>query len=178
MKNKYSIGDRVSILNEAMQGEILSIGPKGILVLRDDEFEEYFEANELVPVPPADFGLPSFHPDQIKRIVSEKEKSSRKISSRKHQDPDCWKIDLHLHELLPNSTGMSNYEIVQFQLGKCEKFIEKAIRQKVPKLIIVHGVGQGVLREEVHRLLKVYGVREYYDADYQEFGWGATEVIL
>jgi len=40
-------------------------------------------------------------------------------------------------------------------------------------------VGEGVLKYELHRLLKEYeGQLKFYDADYQKYGIGATEVYL
>ncbi len=45
--------------------------------------------------------------------------------------------------------------------------------------MFIHGVGEGVLRYELHRLLKEYeGQLKFYDADYQKYGIGATAVHL
>ena len=52
---------------------------------------------------------------------------------------------------------------------------EKAIKNNVRKLVVIHGKGEGVLKEEVRKLLKKFPV-EVMDADYQIYGLGATEV--
>ena len=70
---------------------------------------------------------------------------------------------------------MSNYEIVQIQIRHCEFTIEKAIKNNVSRLVVIHGKGEGVLKEEVRQLLKKYQV-EAKDADYRNYGFGATEV--
>ena len=47
------------------------------------------------------------------------------------------------------------------------------INNNSPKLTIVHGIGTGRLKEEVHRILKDYGLRYYLSQD-----GGATEVMF
>ncbi|MEX0273541.1 MAG: Smr/MutS family protein, partial [Flavobacteriaceae bacterium] len=44
--------------------------------------------------------------------------------------------------------------------------------------VFIHGVGEGVLREELQYLFRRYDNVEYYDADYQQYGLGATEVYI
>ena len=46
------------------------------------------------------------------------------------------------------------------------------------KLIIIHGVGEGVLKDEVRLFLSKKEGIEYFDADYREYGKGATAVEL
>ena len=48
---------------------------------------------------------------------------------------------------------MDNFEIVQLQLNKCHKNIEKAINSDISRIEIVHGIGEGVLKNEVHKIL-------------------------
>lgn len=176
-KVKLKIGDRVSFLNEKMAGEVLGLKADEILVLRDDDFEEWTPANELIPERDLDPGY-ILSKNELNSILNQKELSSQSKSSKKHQNPDCWTIDLHIEELVDHHEQLSNYEIVQIQLNKCQQFIEKAIRNNIERLIIVHGVGQGVLREEVIKMLRMYEPKQVYDANYHTYGWGATEVIL
>ena len=47
------------------------------------------------------------------------------------------------------------------------------------KIVVIHGVGEGVLRHEIRKELDIYHPYfEYYDASYDQFGYGATEIRL
>jgi dsDNA-specific endonuclease/ATPase MutS2 len=72
---------------------------------------------------------------------------------------------------------MSNHEIVSLQLQKCEDVIHNALKAKIRKLVIIHGKGQGVLRQEVHQLLQSFRL-DYKDADYLKYSGGATDVFF
>jgi len=44
--------------------------------------------------------------------------------------------------------------------------------------VFIHGIGEGVLKAELEYLFRRYGNLKYYDADYQKYGRGATEVYI
>jgi len=88
-------------------------------------------------------------------------------------------VDLHIEKITDNYKGLSNYEIVQLQLKEFEKWYEIAVAHMQPNLVVIHGVGKGVLRDEIHNLLKtrkeVKNFVNQYDA---RFGYGATEIFF
>jgi dsDNA-specific endonuclease/ATPase MutS2 len=45
-------------------------------------------------------------------------------------------------------------------------------------MVFIHGVGEGVLRQELETLLGRYSNVQFYDADYKSYGIGATEVRI
>ena len=55
--------------------------------------------------------------------------------------------DLHIG-MVKNHRNLSNYEIIQIQIRHCEFTIEKAINNNVSKLIVIHGIGEGVLEKK------------------------------
>jgi hypothetical protein len=87
-------------------------------------------------------------------------------------------IDLHIEELMDQYSGMSNFEIVQVQLNAFQKALDKAINQHCRKLIVIHGVGNGRLKQEVRALLSSQTKFRFYDASYAKYGFGATEIDL
>ena len=52
------------------------------------------------------------------------------------------------------------------------------LSKKIQRIVFIHGVGEGVLKLEMEYVLKRYEDLTYYDADYQKYGFGATEVCL
>jgi dsDNA-specific endonuclease/ATPase MutS2 len=97
---------------------------------------------------------------------------------KKAEDNSVAEVDLHLHELVDDERNLSDGEKLEFQLRYFERALEGAIRDGKRKLIVIHGVGEGVLREEVRRMLQYYDTVQFQDADMRRFGAGATEVII
>lgn len=88
-------------------------------------------------------------------------------------------IDLHIEKIIDNKAGMSNFEILQIQLNYFEKYYRLAVDAMQPKLIVIHGVGSGKLREEVHlRLKNRKEVKSYTNQYHANFGFGATEIYF
>jgi hypothetical protein len=85
-------------------------------------------------------------------------------------------VDLHIHELVERYKHLSNHEIVGIQLRHFKDALEGARMAKVRKLIVIHGVGKGVLRAEIRKELSQTERCAYEDANYLDYGFGATEV--
>ena len=88
-------------------------------------------------------------------------------------------IDLHAHELLDTTAGMSNSEILNYQLDVFRKTLEEYKNKKGQKIVFIHGKGDGVLRKSILQELKYkYKNYESQDASFREYGFGATMVII
>lgn len=89
-------------------------------------------------------------------------------------------IDLHIEQLVSEYQGMSNLQKLQAQLLACEQAVMDAYHAQMPSVIIIHGIGAGKLKEEVHTLLKGMRrqVRQFENKYSQKYGFGATEVFL
>ena len=115
---------------------------------------------------------------QLAESIIEKKDTLHKPLPKQILQEQEREIDLHIEELLDNYSGMSNFEIVQFQLNYFQKKLDEAIVSRMKKLIIIHGVGNGKLKNEVHKILLTYQGIRYFDASYQKYGYGATEVVI
>jgi dsDNA-specific endonuclease/ATPase MutS2 len=73
---------------------------------------------------------------------------------------------------------MSNYDILTLQMDTAKRQLDFAIRNRMPKLVFIHGVGEGVLKAELDFLLGRYVGISFQDANYQKYGLGATEVYI
>lgn len=117
--------------------------------------------------------------DDFKKLVQEKEVKPPIEKPVQKRTEDIVEIDLHINELMDNSSGLSNAEILEIQKEKVESEMRLAIQTGVKKIVFIHGVGQGVLKQEVINLLKTKFKKYYFqDASFKEYGYGATMVIL
>ncbi len=86
-------------------------------------------------------------------------------------------IDLHIEKLTPHSFSMTNSQILQLQLDTFDKKLDDALVGNFPEVTFIHGVGNGVLRNEIHKRLSKHPHVEYFqDAQKEKFGYGATLV--
>ena len=166
---KFKVGDIIVFKHEKQCGTILKIVNGKLLVKNSDGFEEIVSSNDIilydentdkVSAYGIDFDIKD---DQIKKI---KTKTNQRFSK-------VLKIDLHIELIIDYYKELENHEIVNIQLKKCESEIRKAMNTRIEKIIIVHGIGVGTLKKEVHQLLDRYYFRYYTSQD-----GGSTEVML
>ena len=86
-------------------------------------------------------------------------------------------INLHIEELIDDYSRMSNAQIIQIQLRHFQKALDTAQNNSCRKLIVIHGVGNGRLKQEVRTILSDENLR-FHDASFSKYGFGATEVII
>lgn len=180
---KYQVGQQIVFLHEAGGGIIKSILENGKIMVEDqDGFDRQFLFSELAPVYSQDYAISE---EDIRGINEDETFSTAKhhvsrgelTGSRKAID--VWELDLHIEEITDSHSGWSNTDIVRKQLMELRTFVQKAKSKRIRKLIVIHGVGTGVLKEEVRSYFrKIPEVLEIYDASYSEYGKGATAVEL
>lgn len=119
--------------------------------------------------------------EDIKRIKSIKEfKSPSTVSKSKKEFLKSLEkeVDLHIEELVKESSGLSSYDKLNIQLERFEKELDKAIETNMKKIIFIHGVGSGRLKQEIISILKSTKGVSFHDASYKEYGFGATQVNI
>jgi hypothetical protein len=183
-------GDRITFLDEVGGGVVLEILGAGIVRVRtDDGFELDRSTKGLVRADrERELALVRLSDHQASLIAAndvleEKRRKKGQLvrpgkTPKKPDDKGIAEVDLHLHELVEDETRLSDGEKLEFQLRYFERALESAIRNGKRKLIVIHGVGEGVLREEVRRILQYYDGVQFHDADMRRYGVGATEVII
>lgn len=98
---------------------------------------------------------------------------------RQHLEPARSVVDLHIEKLSNDWKGLSNFEILTIQLHEFEKFYNLAVSHRQPNLIVIHGVGTGKLRHEIHEALKLKKeVRSFANQYHPNYGFGATEIFF
>ena len=88
-------------------------------------------------------------------------------------------IDLHISELLDDTQGMGNSEILNYQLDKFREVMEQYKNKREQRIVFIHGKGDGVLRKALlDELKRKYSNCRHQDASFQEYGFGATMVTV
>jgi hypothetical protein len=165
VNNSYNIG-QVSFYKIAFFHENEYFQQKA-LILKTDQNKEMKEAIEKLRM--VDF-------DKVTKIKEQKE-LKKEYKSPKSQGIE--EIDLHIDEILDSTSGMSNAEIVEAQMARFETALQTAVLSNTQKIVFIHGVGNGRLRQELRkRLDRNYSNLKYQDASFKEYGFGATMVYL
>jgi hypothetical protein len=175
----FNKGDKVTVLDDAIDGVVLSIKNNTVTIATTDGFELDFEANELIKMGNANMNF-NFAGQNLNQVLKEKEipKPRSFIKEKKTKETPVPEFDLHIEKLVKNFRGMSNYDILTLQSETAKRHIEFAIKNRIPKIVFIHGVGEGVLKAELDFLLGRYDHISFQDANYQKYGLGATEIYI
>ena len=83
-------------------------------------------------------------------------------------------VDLHLEKTSMGSK-IPAQDALFHQLEEFEKMLDKAIAAGKLELRVVHGLGKGKLKEEIHKILDKHPQVKTYNSDYSiRFGYGST----
>ena len=175
----FQVGDRVEVLDEVVSGRVTEVSEGKVAILTEDGFELHFEPSQLVRISDVQRIRVSNH--EAARAKREKEARARRsapTARSKQRNAPKMEVDLHIHNLTDSVRGMSNFDMLNLQVETAKRQLEFAIRKRIQKIVFIHGVGEGVLREELYTLFRRYDNLKFYDADYKDYGLGATEVYI
>ena len=177
----FSNGDKVSVLDEAVDGIVLSVQNNEVTIETTEGFVLNYNFKEVIKIGNSDNlknEIGSFNSNKIleeKAIPKARSFVKEKKSKGEIPPPE---FDLHIEKLVPNFRGMSNYDILTLQSDTAKRHLEFAIRNRIPKIVFIHGVGEGILKSELDFLLGRYDNISFQDGNYQKYGVGATEVYI
>lgn len=118
--------------------------------------------------------------DMLAAPTSEqKPKPQRERISKPNQKPELIEIDLHINELIDNTNGLQPKDMLDYQIEKFNEVMKANLKRKGTKIVFIHGKGEGKLRAEILRNLKLYyPACTAQDANFQKYGFGATMVTI
>ncbi|MFT4061764.1 MAG: Smr/MutS family protein [Edaphocola sp.] len=88
-------------------------------------------------------------------------------------------IDLHIEKLVENFRGMSSFEMLGLQMEAFERALYNAINHNQQSLTVIHGVGKGRLKEEIHAVLRNTPEVDFFQHDWSpRYGYGATQIFF
>jgi len=172
---QFKEGQRVGFLYEKGYGTVRRITGMQATVEDEDGFDRLMPVNELVFIHSEQyanddlvFSKEDSQPEMTYRILQERTGQKKPLT--------VWEVDLHIEEILESHVGLSNTEILLKQMGEFKNMFKKGRKEGIHKLIVIHGVGEGVLKSEIRGYLDQQEQIEVYDADFSEYGKGATAI--
>lgn len=173
------LGDRVSLLDDDLEGTVCELSGHHVLIETLDGFEMRFSKNELVVIE-SNIAFNATASDWQKRIEEKQETPKKKRSQRsgKQGNQTILEIDLHAEQLTRDHMRMPAHEILELQLDTARRQLHFARIKGIRKVVFIHGVGAGVLRAELEFLLNRESGLNYQDGDYRKYGLGALEVYV
>jgi hypothetical protein len=177
--DKETVQLAVQVILHEDAGKIKALPLDKVLTLAKSQFKSKIHVQSL----DKDFtlirldGTETFDIDPIKirdqMTKASPQTSKIKDASLKGKDQV---VDLHVE---PVSLHLNEKEVLQYQLELFEKSFDDALVSNARQLKIIHGIGTGVLRNEIHkRLSRRKEVKYYEDADKERFGFGSTIIYF
>ncbi|MDX9751179.1 MAG: Smr/MutS family protein [Flavobacteriales bacterium] len=190
MAREWKPGERVAFLDEVGGGVVHALNKGRVVVRTDDGFDLEYAPDRLVPGGDARTVLGRITDHQLGMVAANDTRDEQRRRRHKGEpsrpgktpkrgpEGDVAEVDLHLHEIIDDASGLGDGEKLEYQMRYFERALNAAIRDGKRKLIVIHGVGEGVLREEVRKALQFYAHVRFHDADMRRYGSGATEVEI
>ncbi|MEC8598427.1 MAG: Smr/MutS family protein [Bacteroidota bacterium] len=195
MAHTFSVGDRVRFLHQIGEGIVQAVEENGqtLLVEDGDGFPMRFAAKDCLPVPNAAEEVRAYASKEIskgellERNVDETVlKAAQKDFDVKYRNPNAtnmrkrdehMEVDLHYHVLTGVRDSASPHEMLSLQMEHFDRMMRRAEEKRIPRIVFIHGVGQGRLRQEIRDALASYWPQcTCREGDPRKYGHGATEV--
>ena len=156
------------------------------LKLKGKQLFKKIEETQAKNEPSFSFELFTIYPDKLEEEKVDLSKLGNAgfrlydaTRAREHMPSARSVVDLHIEKLSDNWAHLSNFEILTTQLNAFEKFYELSLLHHQPSLTIIHGVGEGKLRDEIHELLRhKTAVKSFVNQYHHLYGYGATEIFF
>jgi len=85
----------------------------------------------------------------------------------------------HIEKLANDWQHLSSIQKLSLQIQTFEKYIDLAIAHHLPSMVVIHGIGTGKLKEELHEILKYRkDVKSFVNQYDPRYGYGATEIFF
>jgi len=166
------------MIDELTKGEVLEVEGQILRLRTEDGFEIEVPITEVVHLP--DMGSLPLDVTAFSASVKEegRPRKRREIGSRKERHNPPMVVDLHIEKLLADTRGMTTFDILNYQVDTARGQLEFAMRKRIQRIVFIHGVGEGVLKQELRTLFRRYEDLRVGDADYRKYGVGATEIYI
>ena len=167
---EFKIGDMVSILHQVGKYTILEINHTKITIQDEHGFTYKIDSSALVPQRAISvLGLESFQKD--------KEISTQKEQIQKSKN-DYFEIDLHIESLTKNDSNLTAHDKFMLQIKSFQVFTNLMIDKRQKKFRIIHGAGEGKLKNEIRGMLSTKKGFTMHDDQYSFGRVGASLIEI
>lgn len=191
----FKVGDLVKFLNDVGTATVLRVEGNVVIVEDEDGFERSVERAELMDAGDRDQDEKKYGnklPDVAQLLTQEMGERRMKELQRdfevRYQNAQAtsmsrrdahMEVDLHIHELVDDQRGLADGAKLAIQMAHFDRMMDIAKREKLRRIVFIHGVGQGVLRHQIRTALDQHHPDcNYREGDPRRYGSGATEVWL
>ena len=191
----FEKGQRVKFLNDVGSAVVLRMEGNLVVVEDEDGFERSVERRELIvamePEVEADkYGntIPDIATLLAQDVGEKRMRELQKEFEVRYQNSQAtsmarrdahMEVDLHIHELVDDQRGLPDRAKLAIQMDHFDRMMDIAKREKLRRIVFIHGVGQGVLRHQIRTSLDQHHPDcTYREGDPRKYGRGATEVWL
>lgn len=156
---------------------------EAFLKIRAKQLFQKIEEMKMKNEPTFSYQLFENYPDKSEEIIPDYTNTYGRFydasKAKQNLEPPRSVIDLHIEKLSSDWKSLSNFEILTLQLRTFEKYFNLALSHRQPNLTVIHGIGTGKLREEIHEILKLKKeVKSFVNQYHHNFGYGATEIFF
>lgn len=164
----FSLGEKVRFTHESGYG----------IIKKQINTFKYLVENEFgIDLIVLKANLVKIHSEHYTEKIVFKDKiesdSNKKLTIQEIEIPE---IDLHIDHYQSAEKQLTSAEILNFQLRKADEFTQKMLELKISNFVIIHGRGEGILKNKVRSLLTKYSGIDTSDANFAKYGKGATLV--
>jgi hypothetical protein len=192
---EFQPGDVVKFINDVGKATVLRTEGSMVVVEDEDGFERSVPSRELMAAgdPKEEAKQYGNNMPDIAQLLRKEvgEKRMRELQKdfdvRYHRENATnmarrdahMEVDLHIHELVDDQSGLPDRAKLAIQMAHFDRMMDIAKREKLRRIVFIHGIGQGVLRHQIRTSLDQHHPDcTFRDGDPRKYGSGATEVWL
>ena len=156
---EFRAGDRVKFVNDVGTATVLRLDGDAVIVEDEDGFERTVERSELMDAGDRELDekkygnkLPSVAQLLTQEVGERRMKELQRdfevryrhaqATSMSRRDAHM-EVDLHIHELVDDQRGLADRAKLAIQMAHFERMMDIAKREKLRRIVFIHGVGQG-----------------------------------
>lgn len=167
MLKNIKVGVKVKWLNKPWAGVVREVLGSRVLVLLNDGFEEWEQISQLITV------------DQTKdKENSEIYDSKNEVKHIEVRPLRTSEIDLHIENLFVHWQQIPKEKILERQLAALKEEYQKCMKDKTDELIVIHGKGSGILKENLIQFLKQTNNTRYEEMTNGKYKQAAIKIYF